>query len=128
MAAMSIEQHRHKLAMSRQDRVIGTGLLVAGILVSGFALAQIGGAGVRIAQVAPNPSQAPVGRDTAPAESMPGGTRPTTPAPEPARPQAAPGETTGSGPPATQDRPPVTGTNPLPPAPAEQLGEPLKTK
>lgn len=54
----------------------------------------------------------PSGRDKGPAESMPGGTRPTTPAPEPARPDS---EAQKAG-----------ATPALPPAPAEKMGEPIQ--
>ena len=57
------------------------------------------------------PSIAP-GKENGPAESKPGGTRPTTPAPEPARPDAD-AQKAGAQP-------------ALPPAPAEKIGEPIQ--
>jgi len=54
----------------------------------------------------------PAGKNNSPAESKPGGTRPTTPAPEPARPDAD-AQNAGAKP-------------ALPPAPAEKMGEPIK--
>lgn len=54
----------------------------------------------------------PAGKTDGPAESKPGGMRPTTPPPEPARPDAD-----------AQKK----GAKPaLPPAPAEKMGEPVK--
>ncbi len=57
------------------------------------------------------PSIAP-GKDNGPAESKPGGTRPTTPAPEPARPDA--------------DAQKAGAVPALPAAPAEKIGEPVQ--
>jgi hypothetical protein len=114
----------------RQERMLGVALLVAGLAIAGISVAQMGSDGAMQAQVTPQtpPAAAPRGDDK-PAESMPGGTRPTTPAPEPARPQKDPqeneGSTTGSSPPKSPDRPPTTGT-PLPPAPAEKSAPPVQ--
>lgn len=58
-----------------------------------------------------SPAVAP-GKDNGPAESKPGGTRPTTPAPEPVRPDM---EAQKAG-----------AKSALPPAPAEKIGEPIK--
>ena len=115
--------------MSRRDWLAGSALLITGLAVSAFAVPQILTTPVVMAQAVdstkPPATTAPVGKENGPADSMPGGTRPTTPAPEPARPNQ--NGTVGSGPPAPQDRPPVTG-NPLPPAPAGQHGEPIRPK
>lgn len=54
----------------------------------------------------------PAGKDNGPAESTPSGTRPTTPAPEPARPDAD-AQKAGSAP-------------ALLPAPPEKIGEPVR--
>jgi len=110
-----------------QDGLFGSAMLVAGLLLIGGALYQMRPQPTLQAQ-APQSESAPA----APAESTPGGTRPTTPPPEPARPQGrddndgrAP--TTGASPPASSDRPPVTGT-PLPQAPAEKSAPPIDRK
>src|SRR5262245_11063431 len=120
---------RGRLSM-RQERTIGLTMLVAGLIIAGAAVTRMDAQGVVTAQ-APPPAATPAPEKAdKPAESMPGGTRPTTPAPEPARPQRDDGATTGSSPPASpqsRDRPPVTGT-PLPPAPAEKNGPPLQGK
>src|SRR4051812_10295849 len=95
----------------RRQRRIGAALLVLGLLV-------VAGSAVKIqkeqaylthqaemkahAQVAQTQTPSPADQNASqPAESKPGGTRPTTPPPEPARPQAKPGETTGSAPQST---------------------------
>ena len=111
----------------RQERTLGVVLLVTGLIVAGAAVARMGTENVVQAQATP-PTASPSDNDK-PAESMPGGTRPTTPAPEPARPQNNEGGTTGTAPasPRTGDRPPVTGT-PLPPAPAEKVAPPVQGK
>jgi hypothetical protein len=109
----------------RSDRMLGVTMIVVGLVIAGFALHQTRPQPVEHAQATPQTSPS----TNAPAESMPGGARPTTPAPEPARPQnnATDGATTGASPPASADRPPVTGT-PLPPAPAEKAAPPIERK
>lgn len=70
---------------------------------------------IHLAQTTQQPSETtpsvPAGKSDGPAESTPGGTRPTTPAPEPARPDAD-AQKAGAKP-------------ALPPAPAEKMGEPI---
>jgi hypothetical protein len=111
----------------RQERMLGVAMLVAGLAIAGVAVSRMGPDGTVHAQA--TPQTAPSVQDDKPAESMPGGTRPTTPAPEPARPQNNEGSTTGTAPasPRTGDRPPMTGT-PLPPAPAEKTAPPIQSK
>ncbi len=114
----------------RHERMLGVVLLVTGLMITGAAVSQMGGKGSVQAQATPQtPPPAATSDDDKPAQSMPGGTRPTTPAPEPARPQNNEGSTTGAAPasPSTGDRPPVTGT-PLPPAPAEKTAPPIEKK
>jgi hypothetical protein len=107
----------------RQERMLGVAMLVAGLALVGLSITRMGPESVVQAQVAP---QTPTQREEP-------GARPTTPAPEPARPQSkdSEGATTGSSPPKsddrTPDRPPATGT-PLPPAPAEKTGPPIQQK
>jgi hypothetical protein len=105
----------------RQERMLGVTLLVAGLVIAGLSVTQMRPDGVVHAQATPPASTSP----QPPAESMPGGTRPTTPAPEPARPQnnsQGEGSTTGSSPAGSGGR------TPLPPAPAEKSGPPIQQK
>jgi hypothetical protein len=87
-------------------------LVVAGIAVATLSLTELEARNPpRLAQATPSPQASPSDQ---PAESKPGGTRPTTPAPEPARPN-----------PAAQ----AEGAKPaLPPAPAEKVAPPIKEK
>ena len=117
----SVDQHKGQKT-DRRERAIGTALLVLGLLVAGGAMAKIQKQDAYREHVAQAQTIAPDDQ-TKPAQSEPGGTRPTTPAPEPARPQVKPGETTGSAPSTT----PSTGT-PLPPAPAEKVAPPIDRK
>jgi hypothetical protein len=90
-----------------RDLWLAAALIVAGVAISGLSLAQIRADNrVHLAQ-APTPSPTP-------AEPMPGGARPTTPAPELAQP----------GPDAQKQ-----GAKPArPPAPAEKVAPPIKDK
>ena len=98
------------------DLTIAASLFAAGLVVSLMSLAQIRAESrVQLAQATqplqgtPSDEQSQV-----PAEAKPGGDRPTTPAPEPARPD-----------PQTQG----TATKPaLPPAPAEKIAPPIEKK
>jgi hypothetical protein len=87
-------------------------LIVAGLAISILSLTELEARNPqRLAQATPAPQASPSDK---PAESKPGGTRPTTPAPEPARPS-----------PEAQ----VEGTKPaLPPAPAEKVAPPIQEK
>ena len=94
--------------------VIAGGLAIAGVSLMQLSARQHESVERQVlrremAQVAPSPPQT---KDSVPAESMPGGTRPTTPAPEPARPDA--------------DAQKAGAVPALPPAPAEKMGEPIK--
>jgi hypothetical protein len=88
-------------------------LIAAGIAISMLSLTQVEARDrVRLAQATPTPQTSP--SVDKPAESKPGGTRPTTPAPEPAQPD-----------PEAQKE----GAKPaLPPAPAEKIAPPIKEK
>jgi hypothetical protein len=94
------------------------GVMVLMLLtVAGISIAEVSGHSLQIAQATapqtePSQPSVPAGKDNGPAESEPGGTRPTTPAPEPARPDAD-AQKAGAQP-------------ALPPAPAEKMGEPVK--
>lgn len=120
MAEPRNEERRTAHGLNHRERTIGTALLVLGLAIAGGALMKVPHEQFHMAQAS---SDTPSG----PADAKPGGTRPTTPAPEPAQPQAAPGQTTGSAPLTSQDRPPEVG-KPLPPAPAEKVAPPIDSK
>lgn len=98
------------------DLAIACSLFAAGVVVTGMSLAQIRAESrMQLAQATP-PLQGTPSDDQgkAPAEAKPGGDRPTTPAPEPARPDP---QTQGAA------------TKPaLPPAPAEKIAPPIDKK
>ncbi|CCE04948.1 conserved exported hypothetical protein [Bradyrhizobium sp. STM 3843] len=96
----------------RRELLLGVGLLVAGAIMAALSLTQIHANHLdQMAQATPSASPEP---SPTPAESKPGGTRPTTPAPEPARPDPA----------AVKE-----GAKPaLPPAPAEKVAPPIEKK
>jgi len=100
----------------RRDLLLASAMVVAGLATSGFALARIAFEHRQETAQATQPLQgtpAPADNKT-PAESKPGGERPTTPAPEPAHPDAQ-----------AQDK----GVTPaLPQAPAEKTGPPITEK
>jgi hypothetical protein len=99
------------------DWLIAAALIVAGTAISALSLAEIRAHPAQFAQATqptPTPSSPPEAQKDKPAESTPGGTRPTTPAPEPARPD-----------PDAQK----AGAQPaLPPAPAEKTAPPIKER
>ena len=90
-------------------------MLIAGLVLTGFSLVSIAQTNVHVAQATPSLQGTPsTTTDDKPAEAKPGGTRPTTPAPEPARPD-------------TQAQ--KEGTKPaLPPAPPEKMAPPMEKK
>ncbi len=90
----------------RKELLIAATLVGVGLLASAISLTELRAERPRLAQTTQQPSP--------PAESMPGGTRPTTPAPEPARPDAE-AQKEGAKP-------------ALPPAPAEKIAPPIKEK
>jgi hypothetical protein len=98
------------------DFIIACSLFAAGVVISGVSIAQIRAEGrVDLAQ-ATQPLQGTPSDDQnkTPAEAKPGGDRPTTPAPEPARPD-----------PQTQG---AAAKPALPPAPAEKIAPPMEKK
>jgi hypothetical protein len=99
------------------DLLLAAAMVAAGLAISGLALTRIRAAHTpQVAQATqPLQSSPPSGQDRpAPAEAKPGGARPTTPAPEPARPDA---------------RAQQVGASPaLPPTPAEKTAPPIKEK
>lgn len=102
------EKHR----ANRTDLILPAILIAGGLTLSGISLMLASRDQIHFAQATqPVVPSAPAGKNDAPAESKPGGTRPTTPAPEPARPDAE-AQKAGAKP-------------ALPPAPAEKMGEPV---
>jgi hypothetical protein len=104
----------HKNSTFRRDLVLAAVMVATGLAVAGLSWSQ-SSARKQIAQATvPNSEipQTPAGKADGPVDSKPGGTRPTTPPPEPARPDAQ------------QQK---AGQTPaLPPAPAEKIGEPVR--
>jgi hypothetical protein len=98
----------------RKELLVAAALVGAGLLISALSLTELRAERPQLAQ-ATQPLQPSAPTDSnVPAESKPGGTRPTTPAPEPARPDV---EAQKEGAKAA-----------LPPAPAEKMAPPLKEK
>ena len=98
----------------KKDLLLASMMVVAGLAVSGLALGSLAADGqTRMAQATPPLQGTPsTTRGQARAEAKPGGERPTTPAPEPARPDA---EAQKNG-----------ATPALPSAPAEKTAAPIK--
>lgn len=106
-----------KRRASRADLLLSALLIAGGLALSGISLMQLASRGeIHLAQATQQPSETtpsvPAGKSDGPADSKPGGTRPTTPPPEPARPDAD-AQKAGAKP-------------ALPPAPAEKMGEPIR--
>jgi len=101
----------------RKDLLLASAMVAVGLAISGVSAVQLSAGNSQMAQAtqplqpSPPPSAAP---GNPPAESKPGGDRPTTPAPEPARPDAE-AQRTGA-------------TPVLPPAPAEKTAPPIKER
>jgi hypothetical protein len=104
----------HNKRAYRNDMLLAAAMVAIGLGVSGAALAEIAVRHPHVAQATQPLQSSPPSQNTAPAESKPGGERPTTPAPEPATPDAQ----------AQKD-----GATPvLPPAPAEKTAAPINAK
>ena len=99
----------------RGEFLLASMMLAMGLVLCGFSVATMTRTNVQLAQATP-PTQTspPAATDDKPAESMPGGTRPTTPAPEPARPDTQ----------AQQEGAKAA----LPPAPPEKMAPPIQQK
>jgi hypothetical protein len=110
---MSADDRKRAL---RKDLLLASLLVTAGLVMSGLSLTKLAARDPQQMAQATQPLQAspPEVQDNKSAESKPGGDRPTTPAPEPARPDAQ-AQKAGAQP-------------ALPPAPAEKIGPPIKEK
>jgi hypothetical protein len=100
----------------RRDTGLAAALLAAGTLMAGISLAAlvVRDDPQQMAQAVQGTNPGTPESSNKPAEAKPGGTRPTTPAPEPARPN-----------PQAQNE----GVKPaLPAAPAEKMAPPIKDK
>jgi hypothetical protein len=93
--------------------LVASALIAAGLAISAVSLFQLSARDSdRMAQATQPLQSSPPSQKTAPAESKPGGERPTTPAPEPARPD--------------RDAQNAGAKAALPPAPAEKIAPPIK--
>lgn len=101
---------------SRSEWLIAAALIAAGTAIVAVSIIEIrANPPAQLAQATqPTPSSPPEGQKDVPAESRPGGARPTTPAPEPARPGSE-AQKAGAQP-------------ALPPAPAEKTAPPIKER
>jgi len=110
---MSADDRKRAL---RKDLLLASVLVTAGLVMSGVSLAKLSAHDPQQMAQATQPLQSspPDVQDNKPAESKPGGDRPTTPAPEPARPDAQ-AQKAGAQP-------------ALPPAPAEKIAPPIQQK
>jgi len=90
--------------------------VAAGVVMSSVSLIKLRASDPQLMAQGTPPLQSSPAPDASdkPAESKPGGTRPTTPAPEPARPDP--------------DAQKAGATPVLPPAPAEKVAPPIKDK
>ena len=101
----------------RKELLLAFALVVTGLVISALSLIQLSAnKPPQMAQVTPPLQSSPpdAQKKDEPAEPKPGGDRPTTPAPEPARPDA---EAVKAG-----------ATPALPPAPAEKTAPPIKDR
>jgi hypothetical protein len=99
----------------KAEFVFASTVLATGLMLGGFSLVTMTRTNVHLAQATPPLQGSPsTTTDDKPAESKPGGTRPTTPAPEPARPDV---QAQKEGAKAA-----------LPPAPAEKMAPPMQQK
>jgi hypothetical protein len=98
----------------RLDLVLAAVMVAMGLTVAGLSWSQLAARKEMAQATVPNSEtpSVPAGKTDGPAESKPGGTRPTTPPPEPARPDA--------------DAQKRGATPALPAAPAEKMGEPVQ--
>lgn len=94
----------------RKELLVAATLVGMGLVISAISFTELRAQRPQLAQA----TQSQQSQPTPPAESKPGGTRPTTPAPEPARPDPQ-AEQAGA-------------KAALPPAPAEKVAPPIKDK
>jgi hypothetical protein len=114
MSLNAMSPHDRKRAY-RNDLLLASALVTTGLIMSGLSLTALMVRNPeRMAQATQPLQSSPPEVQEKPAEAKPGGERPTTPAPEPARPDAQAQK---------------AGVQPvLPPAPAEKIAPPIKEK
>jgi hypothetical protein len=96
----------------RTDLLVASTMLMAGLMLTGVSVARTN---TQLAQATPPLQGSPApATDDKPAESKPGGTRPTTPAPEPATP--------------TPEAQKEGAKTALPAAPPEKIAPPIQQK
>jgi hypothetical protein len=98
----------------RRDLLVASVMVAAGLVMFGASVVQLKARNPQMAQATQPLQASPPSQGNAPAESKPGGERPTTPAPEPASPSPQ-AQTQGAAP-------------ALPPAPAEKTAPPIQQK
>jgi hypothetical protein len=101
----------------RNELLLASTLVATGLVIAGLSLHEIRATNRQQLAQATQPTQAtpsPTPTNEKPAESKPGGDRPTTPAPQPARPDAD-AQKSGAQP-------------ALPPAPAEKTAPPIRER
>jgi hypothetical protein len=98
----------------RKDLLFAAALFGAGLAASAISLTAIRAGRPHLVQATQPLQPSPPSENNAPAESKPGGTRPTTPAPEPARPEP--------------DAQKAGAKAVLPLAPPEKIAPPIKDK
>ena len=106
----------HKKRTLRKELLLASVIVAVGLAISAVSLTQLRAGDTQTAQATQPLQSSPESttQGAAPAESKPGGERPTTPAPEPAHPNVE----------AQKD-----GVKPaLPVAPAEKIAAPIKEK
>ena len=109
---MSANDSKRRLG---SELLLASAMVMAGLAISGLALTKLRAThDPHVAQATPPLQSSPPSDQDKPAESKPGGTRPTTPAPEPDRPNSQ-AEQQGA-------------KAALPPAPAEKVGPPIKDR
>jgi hypothetical protein len=109
---MSANDSKRRLG---SELLLASAMVMAGLAISGLALTKLRAThDPHLAQATQPLQSSPPSDQNKPAESKPGGTRPTTPAPEPARSDSQ-AEQQGA-------------KAALPPAPAEKVGPPIKDR
>lgn len=110
------DRKKYRKELLFASTIVATGLVMSTLSLTALSTREPQHTSHTLAQATQPLQSSPAtpGENSAPAESKPGGERPTTPAPQPARPDA---QAQKEGAPAM-----------LPPAPAEKTAAPIKEK